>query len=415
MSIRAILLPLASVLTVGLAACGGAVKSESVPAPSEAPGGAAPPSPRTPVVQAEPTNVVPESLGEPTCAAGETALVVASDEKKMVGAFAAGSSWRTPGALAPATRLVAFADPQGGLGVLSIASEGRYAQAETHDGTRFDVLPEEVCTGPRCFTPTVSGPLVALSESSVVGTTLVAGELWQWTPAYFDSDAKAWRTTGSGVYPELVQDLAAATVSGFDALVYRGFDGHLMDSIATGQGSALAPPHRHENVTVVRDAEIEMTGIAAASGRDTLGVFYRTVVNGRVALGAITNHLSSWSAPVTTPLDVSDPLLHFAATGTPGGGFVIAGITVSGHLELRSYVGGTFGPVFTLDADLSPESGLAIASGLCGDQAWLAYASATGELRTRRVRVQAVSKPKVVGQLSRAPRDGQIAIVTRAR
>lgn len=414
MSIRGLLFPVSCVTTLALVACGGAVKSESSTAPGTSPEGA-PATSAAPSDVPVPGVVATTTVGELDCGENENALIVGSDDVQGFASFMRRNAFRPRVTLPRASRLVTFADPQGGLGVVFVERDGTYSQARTPNGEAFEIAPPADCGDtPRCFAPTANGPLVALGPDRVVGTVLVSGEVPRWTPAYFDSDAKTWVSSDTGVFAEVVGGLAAGSVGAESVLVYSNLDGHLVDSVGTA--GTWQSPHVHADITVSRDAEIQVTSLAVGVTRNELTVFYRTVSNGALALGALTRRGGAWLAPVVTPFDATDSVIRFAVSGTPSGAFVVAGVRTSGKLELRRFEKGAFsGPLLTGETDVAPEGEIAMAPGICGDDAWLAYGASGGEVRAMRVRGNAISRPVTVVRSSGAPRPGRLSIITRAR
>jgi hypothetical protein len=345
--------------TTPLGGSGGAVSTTTTSTTS---GGGSGGSGGEPIVWADP-------LGDPSCAPGEAAIVAATSGVSASAAVDLAGAWSMPYPLDPTTSLAAYVDPYLELGVFWLDAAGDGRSTRTLDGVAYDPV-----SGPSTFAP-LSGASFSVLRSPEGLLWMVGSDAEGIRVASFDPDAFDWIAlpgASTAFWPEF-----SATLAGGDIVVAgRGMDGTLCDQTYRVALSAWDAPHCDPTIVLAHDAEIPVAGpVAVGFPNGDLALVYK-VTNGQAIEGR-WRHAGEWSWPSTLTSNAVG--VTFAATATAAGNVLVGLASLEGRMSTVAFQrpNGDVPPFWSQPIAFDPfgfEGGpIAMAPGICGDDALMAY------------------------------------------
>lgn len=315
------------------------------------------------------------SLPPWTCAPGEAAIVAAFGSGQSVIAVAHEGTWTADALALPASTLVAtYVDVYHQLGALWIdPSTSKSHFATTADGKSFDL--HDV----NGWMPIANDPLAAVTNSVLLGVDAEGTRL-----AWFDPDAFDWDPY-LGPTPIHATSAAPLGATGEILVVGLGPQNELCD-VATSAG-VWGDVHCREDIQVATAIGGEITialprAVALPNG-DVVVVYHDDTSDLGTTLAATTLHAGAWSTPERrSPAMVS---IDLGAAATPAGD-VLVGSSVGDPKLLRYAPGAGWSAPISLDG--MGGYSVQVATGICGDDALIAYSSGEphDEVRVARVR-----------------------------
>jgi hypothetical protein len=365
----------------GLGACGRLAEIER--------GADAPPAPGVergstgdrPVEPAAPRSpIIPSPLGPAECSLDEAALVAVTGQGRAIARVGYGNGWTPPSVVGSGTAALTGFLSGDHFGLLVSDAEGAQTRT-TYDGVTWqasqplttDVVEEAIAVG--------SNTLVLSTHYGAVVASREPGGTWSSGPANADVLFPS-RGLGAGASHGAGGDREIVIVGMFD-------DRTLGDQ--TFRGGAWQPAHRHEGVRVFQN-EIQITTpklVAFDDGDDLVAVFMPAWNE----LAASTRHGGTWSAPQT--IASSGLGVEFAVGRMATNDVVVAVRSTAGVVSVIPY-SRTLGwstPILVEAAD--PGGELVVTTGICGDDALVAYGAGPHAVHVARVRGDSVDVQRV--------------------
>jgi hypothetical protein len=342
------------------------------------------------------------------CLPAEAIIVAAITPKQTAVAVQSAGTWREDVMPLPAARqAVAFLDESNLLDVLWI--DRTYGIDHTHVaktryGTSFEAHP--VLWHPEATTRIlgVTDPYLVDRDDFGAGVS-----------AYFNSELSnpLWADS------TLLDATSFAVRSGGKSMLFvgPGADGALCEHSLSLANDIWGQQLCHPEIRVGSDGHAPVAGplIVALPDDDVVAVYFPAGTSS--TLGATVLHdkdyLGHWSAPVTTTSPAI--ALSFAAVATPTGEVIVGVVSLLGEVSAIRFSPrqGWSAPI-AIDAGASPGQRLAVAGGICGDDALIAYAAggSDGEVRVARVRGDLAETTTVARLTDDMPRE--LSIATRS-
>jgi hypothetical protein len=394
-SIRRFVAP--SLLVAGVAACSGPIVDPPVSGGPGVDRGVGPEGPIAPAA----------------CVGAEAMLVAATTPKQTVVAVQIAGTWLGGLTRLPIARqAVAYLDLRNRLAVLWI--DRTYAIEHTHStatsqGTSFeahdvfDWHPEATTrilgmTDPYLVDRDDSGAGVAFLLSSSAGIPWANSTL-------LDATSFAVREGIQSGGPSML-------------FVGPGAAGELCDHSIDLDDQIWRDPRCHPDILVASAEHAPVAGplLVTLPNGDVVAVHFPAGTSSTLGATLLAEeaYLSAWTVPVLTTTPAIG--LSFAAAATPGGEVIVGVISALGDLAaLRFSPSHGWGAPMAIDTGVPPGQRISVATGICGDDALIAYAvgGSDGEIRVARVRGK-LTEATTIARLA-GDRPSALSLVTRSR
>jgi hypothetical protein len=348
------------------------------------------------------------------CLPEEAVIVVGGSPTQTTVAAESVGTWRAPIALPGSKQAIAYLSPADQLAVFWTDQAFGFDRAHftrTSKGASFELIEGEAfeTSDFTDWRPEETSRILDVHRAF-----LVDRDQWGSGVAQLDFDTMAWRS-----FDSTLLDATSVAIDPRDfsfMFAGRGDDGALCEHTRSVDANAWFPLQCRKDIPVAGGGDSPTTGPQAIlfPNGDAAIVYLPAGKSSTIAATIVPdgNHDVAWLAPdaITSPaIGIS-----FAAAGTASGDVIVGVVSVLGEVSMLRYSRdrGWSSPVF-IDRIPSSAQHLAAATGVCGDDALIAYAAGgrDGELRVARVRGDAVEATTVARIAGDAPQ--RISIATR--